>query len=412
MKLNSIFCSVAALSMMGALASCQNGEEVKLPEQPRVNLTDAQKVSLSIHMPGDELKTRAAQDPTLGYGDDGLFNFTRTIDKLWYAVYNNGTLLYDSTEDGIPQGEYDAETGDFTLDLQIPKIEGEIKLEDYKVFFFAGNAADNVKKTTTEVSNGIGLDFAAKTMYAYPTFLNKTVASGDIYNPTQYDFFAKYAELDKVVDENLNGSVVLTRPFCQISLLSDELCQTPVLSTLATDGKVSTVSTPSILVKSGATTSSTLAYGWNYDTDNLLTKDITVFNFALNANALNNVDGSLTIPQEVTFKSRKMFCLASYLMLAPDARKNYDASATSQQFAFDIRIDGNRYGTDANVAVNIPAGGLKANEKYIVYNKQYDPNEDPDNPSGGDGGIFSNHYLMDIEVDPTWSAYPNGELVY
>lgn len=417
MKLNSILCSMAALTMMGSLVSCQNGEDVNLPEQPGIDLSNGQTVSFSIKMPVNELKTRAGQDPTLTYGDDGLYSFSRTIDKLWYAVYNNGTLLYNSTEAGIPQGVYDAESDTFSLDLQIPEINGSINLEDYKVFFFAGNASDKV--ATTEIADGIGLDFANKTMYAYPTLLNTSVASGDIYNPSQYDYFAKYVTLSDVVDATLVGTIVLTRPFCQVTLLTDEFSSAAVLKTFDSNGKVATTTTPTIHAQGGAKESS-LAYGWNYDSDEILTKDAASLSLIINSKALNNADGSLTLPQEVTFKSRKMFCLASYLMLAPDTRKAYDASATANQFAFALNVVGDRYSTTANLAVNMPTGGLKANEKYIVYNKEYDPNDpenpgggedpDPDKPGGGDGGILSNHYLMDIVVDPAWSG--NSEVLY
>lgn len=389
---------MAAISMMGGLASCQSEEAVKMPATSGIDLSNCQTISLTLSSPDNGLKTRAGQTPTLTYGTDGLFIFSRTIDKLWYAVYNNGTLLYDSFEAGIPQAVYDSETETFKLDLQIPRVNEEIKFNEYAVFFFAGNASDKVAKT--EITDGIGLDFANKTLYAYPAILNSSTASGDFFTPQQNDYFAKYITLDKVVtsDEDFSGSVTLTRPFCQVSLLTDELTHPAVLRTYDSDGKVALATTPAMYTQKESSTSESLPYGWNYDTDNILVKDLSSLTFTLNSKAACNTDGSLTIPQEVTFKSRKMFCVASYLMLAPNTRKSYNG-ATTEQFSFALTANGNLHSTDASVKTDIPAGGIKANEKYVLYNKQFDP-ENPED--GGGQGIFSTHYVLDIVVDPDY----------
>lgn len=425
MKLKTILCSMAAATMIvPAVTSCQNEEPVKNPVESGVNLSKGEVFSLSIGIPEDGMKTRSGnQDPTLSYGTDGLFSFDRTIDHLWYAVYNKGRLLYNSTQPGITQANYDATSKGFTLDILVPEIDGSINLEDYSIFFFAGNEADKVD--TKEITDGIGLDFANKTLYAYPTMLNSTVSNGDIYDPRQYDYFCKYESLDKVVANvtgaDFKGSVVLTRPFCQVTLLTDELRQGVILNTYSDNGKVGVNSVPSIFTQTGETTAKTLPYGWNYGTDQILTKDVTSLAFSLNANAL--YEKGTTAPQEVTFKDRQMYCVASYLMLAPDSKKAYADGATSQKFSFSLKVTGNLFSTDAFADANIPAAGLRANEKYVLYNRKYTPSggdtgeTDPDDPNpnpnpggGGDGGILSNHYDIEIIVDPDWQG--NNNLVY
>ncbi len=399
MRIKTILCSMAALAMTSAITSCQNEETVKMPaNEPTLNMTDCQKVSLKIGVPS-ELKTRAGETPTLTYGSDGLYNFSRTVDKLWYAVYNKGNLIYDSFEAGIPQAIYNSESESFMLDILIPKINEEINLADYSVFFFAGNALDKVQNS--EITDGIGLDFANKTLYAYPALLNKSVADGDYFKPQQYDYFSKYATLDDIVDSEFTGSVTLTRPFCQVSLLTDELVHNGILRTYASDGKVTVDATPSVFTQKESSTSETLPYGWNYGTDELILKDLSQSTFTLNGKAITNVDGSLTIPQVVTFKSRNMYCIGSYLMLAPDSRKAYNAGSTMEQFSFAINVTGDLNSTDANLTTDIPTGGLKANEKYVIYNKQFDP-ENPE--EGGGHGVLSTHYVLDIVVDPTWEG--------
>lgn len=429
MKLKTILCSMAAVTMIvPAVTSCSNEEGVKSPVETGIDLTKGERFSLSIGIPEEDMKTRAAgQDPTLTYGSDGLFSFERTIDKLWYAVYNKGTLLYNSTQAGITQAVYDEDSKGFTLDILIPEIDGAINLADYSIFFFAGNAADKVD--TKEITDGIGLDFANKTLYAYPTVLNSTTASGDIYNPSQYDYFCKYETLDKVVaavtgneGDEFKGKTILTRPFCQVSLLTDEFRQGVILNTYSNNGVVGVSSVPSVFTQTGETTAKTLPYAWNYGTDEILTKDVTSLAFSLNANAL--YEKGTAAPQEVTFKDRQMYCVASYLMLAPNAKKAYSADATTQKFSFSLTVTGNVFSTDAIADATIPAAGLRANEKYILYNRKYtpsggdpgdtdpdDPNPDPTPGGGGDGGLISNHYDVEIIVDPTWQD-PNNNLIY
>lgn len=427
MKFKSILFSVVALTMATTFSSCRSEEDVRIPDQPGINFAKSETVSFTVKMPPREMKTRAGQEPGMTYGDDGLYCFTRDIDKLWYAVYNNGTLLYHSFQPGIPQGIYHPDDKTFMLDIQIPRVNEQIKLEEYSVFFFAGNALDNVQNK--EISDGIGLDFENKTLYAYPAFLNKSVASGEMFNPVQYDFFAKYTTLDKVVDSDYNGNVTLVRPFCQISLLTDELCQPAVLSTYASDCKVAVDTTPSMYTTTASSTAETLAYGWDYGTDNILIKSQPELAFTLYSRAFNNVENTLDIPQEVMFKDRKMFCTASYLMLAPESRKAYSPESTTERFKFDLVATGDRNLTTATVSAKIPTGGFKANEKYIMYNRKFNPETgetgDPNDPDDKDpndndpnkpdpdkpgGGIFSTHYMIDIEVDPTWDN--NNNIVF
>ncbi len=395
MRLKTILSSMAVIGMMGAMSSCTNEESVKNPadNQP----FDGETISLSINFPDSELRTRAGQAPVLSYGADGLFSFNRTIDRLDYAVYNKGNLVYHSKQAGMPQATYDATSQSFALDIQIPKINGEIKLADYSVFFFAGNASD--KFETSEITDGVGVDFANKTLYCYPTMLNKTTAQGDMYMPVQYDFFAKYITMDQVAPTGTQGNIVLTRPFAQVSVLTDELCQPSIISAYASNGKVSVASKPSVTTTMGVTDSKTLPYAWNYGTDKILTKPASSLNLTLNATAFNNVDGSHSIPQVVTFKERTMFCAASYLMLAPNTKQAYDAAASAQKFTFDLNVAGDLNSTDASISADIPAAGIRANEKYVMYNKAYDPGTG----EGGSGGILSTHYAIDIVVDPTWA---------
>lgn len=390
--------------MTAGLSSCSSEEEVVNPAQQSViDLSNCESLNVSVGIPeGDEIKTRAGQTSSFIYGTDGLWSFSRTIDHLWYAIYHKGNLLYHSMESGIPQAVYDASKKSFSLDIQIPKINGDIKLSDYSVFFMAGNALDKV--ATSEITDGIGLDFANKTMYAYPALLSRTKASGNMYTPEQSDYFVKYITLDNLMS-GTKGNVTLIRPFCQVSLLTDELCQATVINALSNNGKVNVTATPYVSAQKIGAEANSLVYGWNYGTDTMLTKDASEIAFTHASIAYDNSLGSYTIPQVVTFKTRQMFCVASYLMLAPSAKKAYDTTAQKTQFGFNINVTGNIAGTPATVLADMPASSFKANEKYILYNKYHDP----DDKNGGDGGIFSTHYALDIVVDPTWTGSNESE---
>lgn len=398
MRTKTILCSMAALSMMAAFTSCSQEEPVKNPaEQGTVNFKNCDHFALKVGLPESEMKTRTGENPTMTYGEDGLWSFSRTIDRIWYAVYNNGNLLYHSEQPGVPQAVYDEDTEQFSLDIQIPKVNGTINLDEYSIFLFAGNDADKV--ALSEITDGFGLDFANKTMYAYPDVVNKMTTNGEMYDPSQYDVFVKYTTLDEIFGAETKGQVTLIRPFCQVTLLTDELCQPSILQTYATDGKVKLNSTPAIASVSGSETTKTLAYGWNYGTDELVTKGFATADFSLDTRAFNNADDSLTIPQEVTFKERKMFCVASYMMLAPVSKKPYSATSDKDSFDYAIAVSGDTFSDDAAASVEIPAAGIAANEKYVIYNTLYDPSTG----LGGSGGIFSTHFALEIITDPTWT---------
>lgn len=408
MRLKTILYSLAALTLTAATTSCSSQEDAVMPEKPGIDFGDAQKVTLEVQMPSTELKTRSGEDPALTYGSDGLYLFPRDIDHLWYAVYYKGTLKYNSFEPGVPQAYYDSSTRTFKLDIQLAKINGTVTLSDYSVFFFAGNAADKV--TQSEISDGIGLDFANKTVYAYPSYLNRSNASGDMFTPAQYDFFCKYTTMDRVVNNQYTGNVTLIRPFCQVSLLTDALTKPMVLSAYDSNRKVSANATPGVKVQMGSSISETLPYAWNYGTDQIITKPIASMPMTIYSRAFDNSSNTYTIPQEVTFRNRKMFCAGSYLMLAPENKKNYMASSTSEVFNFTLSLSGN-VGSDTElIGVNIPAGGIKANEKYVLYNKNMGsggdgPNPDPDpDPTPGPDTPFTNHYVLDVVIDANWGG--------
>lgn len=414
MKLKKILFS-ASICMMAALTSCQSQEEVINPTDKGIlDLSNCETVSVAIGIPDDGMKTRAGEVPGFSYGADGLLSFSRTIDKLWYGIYHNGVLIYHSMQPGVPQARYNAANQSFALDIQIPRLNEQINLSEYSVFFMAGNALDNVD--TKEITDGIGLDFANKIMYAYPSFINRTTVNGSMYDPEQYDFFCKYTTLDKIVGTGATtGNITLTRPFCQVSLLTDELCQPNIINAYSNNSMLSVETVPYITAQKVASSSNTLVYGWNYGTDALLTKDASDMPLTLNARVFDNSTNAYSIPQQVNFNDRRMYCLATYLMLAPDTKAVYDSKAQKSLFGFNLNVVGNTGSTNTSIAVEIPSSSLRANEKYVLYNKHYnsgDRDDDgdgvPDTPTGGDGGLFSTHYAIDIVVDPSWQSSNNS----
>lgn len=47
----------------------------------------------------------------------------------------------------------------------------------------------------------------------------------------------------------------------------------------------------------------------------------------------------------------------------------------------------------------MPKDGIKANERYVIYSKEYDPN---DTDMNGTNGLFSKKYVTEVAVDSQW----------
>lgn len=98
MKLKHFFLCGATLFASAFLFSCQQENEPK--QSGGMSLEEQLKEwSINVNLP-DNFRTRAGAAGTVGA--DGLYTFSRSIDKLWYAVYYDGKLFYDSSSDNSP----------------------------------------------------------------------------------------------------------------------------------------------------------------------------------------------------------------------------------------------------------------------------------------------------------------------
>ncbi|MCM1491460.1 MAG: hypothetical protein NC095_11660 [Muribaculum sp.] len=391
--------SAVAMMASAGLASCSQEEE---PVGSLANPIDKDAVewNLEMNLP-DDMKTRAAASNEKG--TDGLYSFTREINKIWYAVYYNDALLYDCTSAEAPQA---VKNGDkFTMLFRMPKIYDPTKI---KVFFWAGNSEDAVAiSNNTSTTSGINLNFQNRCVSVDPKYLN-----GGNSTIAEYDSFAGYFQLSTTTNvTNYNLKVTLKRPFAQIHILSDEFT-TPSVKAAYTNG---------ITVVPGfgryAATSSNIAQElvspttWFYDSSLSLNPSYKQHEYMFtqtNYEYVNNLAD--TWPTRTTFKERDFHYLGCYLVFAPnDASANIQgATATGNTAKYSklnvaIRKTGDALSSSIFKAVDLPADGIRANNRYVVYNTKKTGNGDGDGGEGG-GGFVSDSYAFEIVADNNWSG--------
>lgn len=118
-----LFAFTAGLLAVAGLASCSQEAE---PEMSVVNPTGKDVVEWNLEMDFPDLpKTRAAGQNA--QGTDGLYSFSRDINKLWYAVYYEDNWVYDCT---TPESQQAIKIGDkFSLIFKLPRIYDPTKVK-------------------------------------------------------------------------------------------------------------------------------------------------------------------------------------------------------------------------------------------------------------------------------------------
>lgn len=393
------FLTAMSAFMLAGLASCSSSEE-----EPIARVQDEKDMvswNLDLNVP-DDMRTRAAAGATVGA--DGLYTFSREIDRVWYAVYYNGSLLYHSEEPLSPgvqkKGDGFTTLFKFHKDLDPTKIY---------MFFWAGNKEDNVSLGDAITSSAITLNFPNRCVSVDPKYLN-----GNNSALQEYDSFAGYFQLSSTRDvSNYNLKVTLRRPFAQIHILSDEFTF-PGVNTAFPNGVT--------VVPGFGKDSASLA---NYSS-NLVSPTTWFFDSSVTLNpgyrqneyiySPTNYEFtntlSATSPERVTFKNRTMDYLGCYYVFAPITKQTLKtAAATGNTSAFTrlnlgFRKKGTDFSTTEFASVLLPAEGLKANERYVIYNHANTGDGDGGGPTDGTdtggGGFLSANYAFEVVTAPGW----------
>ena len=373
------------------LFSCQQENEpapaINAPKDGMIEWT------ANINLP-DNFRTRAAD--SFAVGSDGLYTFNREIDKLWYAVYYDGAYFYDCTSENAPVPQK-IEDGKFTV---LFRFNNNIDPSKVYLFFWAGNESDNVTTNDVQtVTDGINLNFQKRCVSVDPKYMN-----GNNTELKEYDSFSSYVQLassSSVTD--FSKQVTLRRPFAQIHVLSDEF--TGVGGTKGFENGLTLV--PGFGVEAASSS--------NY-TENLVSPTTWYFDDSINATPVfrknefsysltnyehtNNWSG--TSPERVTFKGRSMDYLGCYYVFAPviKSQLKYAGSSANTSVLGKINLafrnSGSPLAGSEFVPVDLPADGIQANNRYVIYNKASD--------EGGSGGFLTNNFVFEIVTDPEWEG--------
>lgn len=386
-----MFCGASILAS-SLLFSCS--QENEPAQSPVVNDGEMIEWTATLQIPGD-LRTRDAAAGEIG--SDGLYSFSgREIDRLWYAVYYDGAFLYDSEQSDAPNATKTAD-GHFTVPF---KFHNTIDFTKVYLFFWAGNSNDNVTTLdVTTISDGINLNFAKRCVSVDPKYMN-----GNNTELKEYDSFAGYVQLSDTNDVS-DFSVIATlhRPFAQIHILTDEFV-VPGVSSDFTNGVTVVPGFGSELATSTNYTENLMSpTTWYYDSSigqtpaykqNEFTFSQTPYEFT------NTLSGSA--PERTTFKDRTMDYMGCYYVFAPVVKaplkvaESSGSATTYGKVNLAFRKKGDSLANSEFACVDLPVEGIKANNKYVIYDKTVE--------EGGPGGFISSTFVFEVVTDPEWEG--------
>ena len=401
MKLKSLLFAGISLFLMSVISSCSNSEEPEKVYDNYLENPDLVDWTATIKLP-DNFKTRAAAPGVVG--EDGLYSFSRDIDRLWYSVYYQGEYLYDSEQELAPDG-VKQEDG-FTV---VFKFHKDLDPTQVYIFFWAGNSEDNVTVSDNIDSDFINLNFQNRCVSVNPKYMN-----GDNTYLQEYDSFSGYYQLSPTKDvSNYNLKVILKRPFAQIHVLSDEFTF-PGVNTAFPDGvTVIPGFGADIATSDNYSNNMQLPTTWFFDSSITLNQAYKQNEFKFtptNYQFTNNLSGSA--PERVTFKGRLMDYLGCLYVFAPieKAQLKYPQSSGFASTVGKLNLAFLKKGQDISTAqfaaVTIPTDGLQANNRYVIYNRANTGNGDggPGGNDGQGGGFVSANFAFEVVPSPNWAG--------
>ena len=376
-------------ALMGAFAStmlfsCKNAEE-PLPPVGDMDSGDMIEYSISVNVP-DEMRTRAASTGNLG--SSGIYEFPlRTIDKLWYAMYYDGSLKSQST---ITRND----NNPFSISL---RVDGDTDPSKVWFFFWAGNSEDVIYTNQSNYPSGaiLSLDYNKRVVELSTSYF--------FSNLKFYDSFTGYFPFSTSDDKSVRTcSFTLKRPFAQFHLLTDDfLSETSDLYKDYPQGIACAAGFGTEPVSNSVNAQMQLATKWHFDEDPTSTfnKDDLEWTF-VNTKFVNPLNGS----QRTTFKDRKMDYLGVFFTFATTSPDNFSKDKLNFAIAASNTANFPQYSDYFNkyISVQLPEEGIKANNKYVIYNKSRE-----DGGSGFLDGFFD--YEILVNHDGVWDE-PNTDI--
>lgn len=325
-------------------------------------------------------------------GESGLYEYShREINKLWYAVYyENEVLLYDTVENN---------TGSNSFQITV-KLEELIDPTKLYFFFWATNKEDTrliyINADNDYPAGLVELNYNNMNVTINPRWIDANYSDYLHY----YDSFTGFFQFSDNKDEKgRSKTFILKRPFAEIHVLTDEFIETDLYKEY-TKGITSICGLGNEqMCQENWNKLMYMPLVWNYGQKNLEYNNR--FKYSNNANLsfcfFNDLKGN---ENRVRFKDREFDYIARFHILAPDITEEYYYNNDGSPLTFNLLnmmfweyID---YGIgqrihDRYVSIPLPEGGLKSNNKYIIYNKRF---------SEGGTGFLEGFYDYEMIVEP------------
>lgn len=377
-----------SLTLLGAMAStlflsCQNEEEPITPPHNGLNNNELVEYSISVNVP-DEMRTRARELGTIG--ESGLFEYpTKTINRLRYAIYNEETLLTSNTK---------TRSGSDPFKITF-SLENYVNPTNIYLFFWADNSSDQC----------FNVDFKKKVVSTnYNTNMGDNYMSPwDLGYKDSFTGYFQFAESAK--DVNRSKSFTLKRPFAEIHILTDEIYKTNITEYFDRGTRSYIGFGDDIATYSNCKTQLYKPEKWHYDTSDDSGYEKNDFEFrqfpCLTGTSyqeyyppfINTFDGTYS----TEFKGRDMEYIGCFFVFVPENGSSFkyiNEEQTKQLDKINIAVNKNGYnfrdGLVKFITLDFPEGGLKANHKYIYYNKPFE---------NGGTGFFDGGFSYEILVD-------------
>lgn len=380
-------------ALMGAFAStmlfsCKNAEE-PIPFPGDNNSGEFTEYIISVNVP-EVLRTRDASTEATSatIGESGIYEFpTPEINRLYYYVYYDGEY-----KTGSSIGRDNSNPFKFTITLGVE--------DDPSKYEFAFLATNN--------SGAVDISSSTKMLNVEESKLNGIVP--DSYYASELNFkvndaFFGFYRLSETNDKSIrNVSFTLKRPFAEFHVLCDDFMETT--SDLYKDypsGITTYVGFGSEAVDRN-NYKSTLVMPVKYSFDSASENSLQ-FKEPTDLEFYNNLTSEA---KKVTFKGRKMHYLTCFYALAPfetEPLHNGDLKLDRLNIVIcngkSSKLGNGIVGNNKYISIPLPEEGIKANTKYIIYNKSLD--------DGGTGWVDGKWtFEISVKEDPAWDE-PNSE---
>lgn len=374
---------MALLTSCAFLSSCSSEIEPSDNNVSSCKELEKRTYQLDIELPTIYFKDYRSFDAEEKYASwtaDGRELHTRNIDRLWYAAYHKGELMFESETYGHYQPDYQydkdafvelsSHSRGFMMRFRLPD---NINPNDVELFFWAGNHTDNVKIGEGEEGD-ITLDFENLSVRANMTALNR-INADDPSLPGLYDSFARYCKLSDL-GQNLglhynNLSMKLhSRPFARIDMVQD----------VNESGDYEDVTSISGLCTQSSAIFTMLPQEWHYGMPNENARvQSSEFEYVNGEEAREytsaKADMTDLFPSGHPMRKRDLTRVTSIVFLASPTTQVYNLGGSTNLSEYVVKMQHKSTPVNRFEVISLPATGVKGGDFLLISNKADRPHE-------------------------------------